>query len=117
MPGQRRKTLALTDNVISPLGQMADITPTARSSLGSFIESFVVRCRLSTLSLRLWAAEIRTRPWHVWMSWKNWLRSTEFFTCREVVLTTLSERYGNSLGGGCFRLAHTAPFNKEIETT
>ncbi|MGI6597154.1 MAG: MurR/RpiR family transcriptional regulator [bacterium] len=35
------KTLALTDNVISPLGQMADITLTARSSLGSFIESFV----------------------------------------------------------------------------
>ncbi|HHV08262.1 MAG TPA: MurR/RpiR family transcriptional regulator [Firmicutes bacterium] len=35
------KTLALTDNVISPLGQMADITLTATSNLGSFIESFV----------------------------------------------------------------------------
>lgn len=35
------KTLALTDSVISPLGQMADITLTARSDLGSFIESFV----------------------------------------------------------------------------
>ena len=34
-------TLALTDNVISPLGQLADITLTARSNLGSFIESFV----------------------------------------------------------------------------
>lgn len=35
------KTLALTDNVISPLGQMADISLTARSNLGSYIESFV----------------------------------------------------------------------------
>lgn len=35
------KTLALTDSVISPLGQLADITLTARSNLGSFIESFV----------------------------------------------------------------------------
>lgn len=34
-------TLALTDNVISPLGQLADITLPARSNLGSFIESFV----------------------------------------------------------------------------
>ena len=39
----RRKgatTLVITDNVISPLGQQADITLTARSNLGSYIESF-----------------------------------------------------------------------------
>lgn len=34
------RTLALTDSVISPLGQLADITLTAQSNLGSFIESF-----------------------------------------------------------------------------
>ena len=35
------KTIAITDSIISPLGQMADITLTAKSNIGSFMESFV----------------------------------------------------------------------------
>lgn len=34
------KTLALTDSILSPLAPLADITLTAESNLGSFIESF-----------------------------------------------------------------------------
>jgi DNA-binding MurR/RpiR family transcriptional regulator len=34
-------TVALTDSEVSPLAQLADVTLTARSHLGSFIESFV----------------------------------------------------------------------------